>query len=313
MIRPPTVLAALLVVTTAATLALGTPARGDPGSTGASPTVPSDLEAEYPLRDQKECCAAPPTPSAGTGNAPLRGADGEGGGGVAPWAWLLIALSGCTALVFLLRTRQTPFARFDASRLTARAVAIPRRIRRIDLTPVAAAASAVPRAIRRIDLSATTRRDRSVDQRSADAEIAARRDEPSCIAERIEQRHDEPEAPRGEDRPTRVEDPPPPRTTRVPDGPVHAVAPQTFGEAPELAVEEEIADGFEYAVTVILDLRATEPKLADRLTELAADLASELGGTIEEVTRNLLLIIPPDARISADQAARLRDPGRFEP
>jgi FtsZ-interacting cell division protein YlmF len=309
MIRPPKGLAAFVVMTTAATLALGTPARGDPESTGTSPPATSDLEAEYPLRDEKQCCAAPPAPSADTGEAPLRGADGDGGG-VAPWAWLLIALSGCTALVFLLRTRQRPFARFDSSRLTAGAAAIPRTIRRIDLTPVAAAASAVPRAIRRIDLSAATRRhDRPVDHRPRRAEIAARPDEPSGTAGRFEQ----PEAPRGEDRPTREQHPPPPAPVRVPDGPVHAVAPHTFGDAPEMAVEEEIADGFEHAVTVILDLRATEPELADRLIDLATDLASELGGTIEEVTGSLLLIIPSDARISADQAARLRDPGRFEP
>ena len=80
MIRPPRKLAALLVVTTAATLAVGAPARGDSESTGTSLYAQSDLNAEYPLREEKRCCSAPPTPSAATVEAPLRGPDGDGGG-----------------------------------------------------------------------------------------------------------------------------------------------------------------------------------------------------------------------------------------
>jgi cell division inhibitor SepF len=332
MSQPPKGLTALLVVATAATLAVGAPSRGDAERTGGSPNTPSDLQEEYPLRDQKECCSAPPTPSAATPKAPLPGPDGGEGGGVPVWPLLLIALSGSIVLAFLLGA----FGRFDRSRLAARAAAVPRAVRRIDVSPITAAATAVPRAIRRIDLSATMRRrDRSGDadrqahgrdrearerrrttglralrvrrNRSRHAEVAARPSEPSGIMERIDQSKDEPEVPRGEDRPTGEQGPRPPRVARVPDGPIHVVAPHTFGEA------EEIAGGFEHSVPVILDLRTTERRLADRLIDFASGLAFGLGGTMEEIAEDLLLILPPDVRISAEQAARLRDPRSFQP
>jgi cell division inhibitor SepF len=85
------------------------------------------------------------------------------------------------------------------------------------------------------------------------------------------------------------------------------VAPQTFSEA------EEIAGGFEHSIPVVLDMRITERQLADRLIDFASGLAFGLGGTMEEIAEDLLLILPPDVRISAEQAARLRDPRSFEP
>jgi cell division inhibitor SepF len=127
------------------------------------------------------------------------------------------------------------------------------------------------------------------------------------MMEPVDQSKDEPEVPGGEDRPTREEPPRPPRVARVPDGPAHVVAPQTFGEA------EEIAGGFEHSIPVVLDMRNTERQLADRLIDFASGLAFGLGGTMEEIAEDLLLIFPPDVRISAEQAARLRDPRSFEP
>ena len=153
MIRPRKGLAAALVVTTAATLAVGAPARGEPERTGTSPNLRSDLRAEYPLREEKRCCSAPPTPSAATVEAPLRGPDGGGGGGIAAWPLLLIALSGCIALAVLLRSRRGAFARFDPSP------------------------------------SATMRRR----DRSGHAEVVARPNEPSGIMERIDPLKEEPE------------------------------------------------------------------------------------------------------------------------
>jgi cell division inhibitor SepF len=94
-----------------------------------------------------------------------------------------------------------------------------------------------------------------------------------------------------------------------PDGPrveVYRVAPHTFREA------QEIAGGFNRSVPVVLDLRTTEAALADRLIDFASGLAFGLGGTMEEIAKDLLLILPPDAEISAEQAARLRDPSSFE-
>jgi hypothetical protein len=68
---------------------------------------------------------------------------------------LLIALSGCIALAFLLRSRPGPFARVDPS-------------------PRATSAAAIP-------------------NRSRHAEVAARPNEPSGIMERIDHLKDEPE------------------------------------------------------------------------------------------------------------------------
>jgi cell division inhibitor SepF len=85
------------------------------------------------------------------------------------------------------------------------------------------------------------------------------------------------------------------------------VAPRTFREA------EEIVGGFDRSVPVILDLRTTDRQLADRLIDFASGLAFGLGGTMEEIAEDLLLILPPDVRISAEQAGRLRDPRSFEP
>ena len=143
--------------------------------------------------------------------------------------------------------------------------------------------------------------------RARHADVVARPNEPSGIIEPIDQSKDQPEVPRGEDRPTREERPRPPRVARVPGGPAHVVVPHTFGEA------EEIAGGFDHSVPVILDLRTTERRLADRLIDFASGLAFGLGGTMEEIAEDLLLILPPDVRISAEQAARLRDPRSFEP
>jgi cell division inhibitor SepF len=92
----------------------------------------------------------------------------------------------------------------------------------------------------------------------------------------------------------------------MPDVPVALVAPHTFGEV------REVAGGFKQAVPVVLDLRTTEPELAGRLIDFASGLAFGLGATMEEIAKDLLLIIPPNARISTEQAARLRDPRSFE-
>jgi cell division inhibitor SepF len=144
--------------------------------------------------------------------------------------------------------------------------------------------------------------------------------------ESIDQPEDEPEVPRREDRPTPERPaPPPPRLARVarapdvpvahgpdvpvahgPDVPVARVAPQTFGEV------REIAGGFEQAVPVVLDLRSTEAGLADRLIDFASGLAFALGATMEEIAEHLLLITPPNARISTEQHAQLLDPHSFE-
>jgi FtsZ-interacting cell division protein YlmF len=310
MIRRSKGLAALLVVTVAAALAVGAPASGDRESTGNSPNGASDLRSEYPLRDQKQCCSAEPTQAAATVKAPPPGPQGEGDRGVPLWPLLLIALAGWIALAFLLGA----FVRAEPSRLAASVAAVPRAIWRVDLRPVATAASAVPRAIRGIDLgTARRRRDRSGDadrrpdghdqearerrrtsgvralrlrhNRSRQARVAARPKEPSVIMEPPDQFKDEPEVARAE---------------------VYRVAPRTFREA------QEIAGGFSRSVPVVLDLRTTEPALADRLIDFASGLVFGLGGTMEEIAKDLLLILPPDAEISAEQAARLRDPRSFE-
>jgi cell division inhibitor SepF len=96
------------------------------------------------------------------------------------------------------------------------------------------------------------------------------------------------------------------RNERIYEG-AHVVAPQTFGEA------EEVAGGFEHSIPVVLDMRTTERQLADRLIDFVSGLAFGLGGTMEQIAEDLLLILPPDVRISAEQAARLRDPRSFEP
>ncbi len=93
----------------------------------------------------------------------------------------------------------------------------------------------------------------------------------------------------------------------MPDVPVALFAPHTFGDV------QEIAGGFRQAVPVVLDLRTTERELADRLTDFASGLAFGLGATMEEIAEDLLLIIPANAPISTEQAARLRDPGSYEP
>jgi cell division inhibitor SepF len=101
-------------------------------------------------------------------------------------------------------------------------------------------------------------------------------------------------------------DPPPERhlaaageRPAVPPPPVQLVAPRSFAEV------EAIRDGFIGSTAVVLDLRSTEPELANGLTYFASGFTFGLGGAMRELAADLYLLTPRDVSVSAEESTRL--------
>ena len=324
--------AALVLV---ATMVAVVPVLGEPSDAAATQGVGGDLRSEYPLHDAKQCCSSSPAPAA-TVHQP--GPDGsvDGDGGSTLWM-LAIALASCLALAWLVRSRPEEIPRVDLSRAAAIAGAIPRAVRGVDFGRVTAIPRGVPRAVRGIDVSRVTAVARAVPRvaRKVDLKavipsrdrsrqhLAAARDavveapppvqldrphyadtrtpepEPSGSMEEHDPMEDEPQTPA---RP----EPPPERhlaaageRPAVPPPPVQLVAPRSFAEV------EAIRDGFVASTAVVLDLRSTEPELANGLTYFASGFTFGLGGAMRELAADLYLLTPRDVKVSAEESTRL--------
>ncbi len=123
--------------------------------------------------------------------------------------------------------------------------------------------------------------------------------EPSGTMEEHDQMEDEPPTPARRD-------PPPERhltaageRPAVPPPPVQLVAPRSFAEV------EAIRDGFSASTAVVLDLRSTEPELANGLTYFASGFTFGLGGAMRELAADLYLLTPRDVNVSAEESTRL--------
>ena len=228
----------------------------------------------------------------------------------------------------------------DVSRFTAAARAVPRAARKVDLKAViptrdrprrgAPAPEPEPSGIiedhdRMDDEPPTTARpDPPPEQRSA-----APVDRPSAPPPpvRLDRPHragartPEPE-PSGtmEDR-DRMADEPPTPARRDPPPERHLAAPRGRARPPpsawwhrhrsswwrraRFAEVEAIRDGFGASTAVVLDLRSTEPELANGLTYFASGFTFGLGGAMRELAADIYLLTPRDVEVSAEESARL--------
>ena len=79
---------------------------------------------------------------------------------------------------------------------------------------------------------------------------------------------------------------------------VHVVAPDGFNDA------QEIGDKFREGTSVIMNLQATEAKLARRLVDFASGLAYGLRGSMQPVAENVFLLTPAGVQVSAEERRR---------
>ncbi len=83
------------------------------------------------------------------------------------------------------------------------------------------------------------------------------------------------------------------------------VAPQDFGDA------QHIADSLREGVPVLVDLGACDAELRGRLTDFASGLLYALGGTLQDIGGDVLLLSPGRVALSGDDASAVRRPGFF--
>jgi len=85
----------------------------------------------------------------------------------------------------------------------------------------------------------------------------------------------------------------------VPPPPVQLVAPRSFAEV------EAIREGFVASTAVVLDLRSTDPELANGLTYFASGFTFGVGGAMKELAADIYLLTPRDVKVSAEESTRL--------
>jgi cell division inhibitor SepF len=96
--------------------------------------------------------------------------------------------------------------------------------------------------------------------------------------------------------------------TAIPTGPsakLHLVHPQAFNDA------QEIGDKFRDGISVIMNLQATEAKLARRLVDFASGLAYGLRGSMQPVAENVFLLTPAGVQVSAEERRRFLEERGF--
>ncbi len=83
------------------------------------------------------------------------------------------------------------------------------------------------------------------------------------------------------------------------------VAPDSFEAA------QTIADRLRAGTPVVVDFHACEPGLAGRLTDFCSGLAYALGGGLQHVGDEVLLLAPGHLGVSGDEASGIRSPGFY--
>lgn len=90
-----------------------------------------------------------------------------------------------------------------------------------------------------------------------------------------------------------------------PSATLHLVHPTAFNDA------QEIGDKFREGTSVIMNLQATEPKLARRLVDFASGLAYGLRGSMQPVAENVFLLTPAGIHVSAEERRRFLEERGF--
>ena len=111
----------------------------------------------------------------------------------------------------------------------------------------------------------------------------------------------------------RVSAPPPARSSRstrlrgmeAGRASVHLVVPRSFNDA------QQIADRFKDQVPVILNLQGADNELSKRLIDFASGLTYALDGSMQRVADKVFLLTPRNVEVSAEERARMLDPGAF--
>lgn len=86
---------------------------------------------------------------------------------------------------------------------------------------------------------------------------------------------------------------------------VHLVVPRSFNDA------QQIADRFKSEVPVILNLQSADNELSKRLIDFASGLTYALDGSMQRVADKVFLLTPRNVEVSAEERARMLDPGGF--
>ena len=86
---------------------------------------------------------------------------------------------------------------------------------------------------------------------------------------------------------------------------VHLVVPRSFNDA------QQIADRFKDSVPVILNLQSADNELSKRLIDFASGLTYALDGSMQRVADKVFLLTPRNVEVSAEERARMLDPGAF--
>ncbi len=86
---------------------------------------------------------------------------------------------------------------------------------------------------------------------------------------------------------------------------VHLVVPRSFNDA------QQIADRFKDQVPVILNLQSADNELSKRLIDFASGLTYALDGSMQRVADKVFLLTPRNVEVSAEERARMLDPGGF--
>jgi len=91
----------------------------------------------------------------------------------------------------------------------------------------------------------------------------------------------------------------------APSAKLHLVHPQAFNDA------QEIGDKFREGISVIMNLQATEARLARRLVDFASGLAYGLRGSMQPVAENVFLLTPAGVQVSAEERRRFLEERGF--
>jgi cell division inhibitor SepF len=106
---------------------------------------------------------------------------------------------------------------------------------------------------------------------------------------------------------SRYEDDPPRRLSLVqrPSLSFEVVVPEGFESA------QHIADRLREGLPVLVDFHGCDRALAGRLIDFSSGLVYALGGTLQHVGRDVLLLAPSDLELSGDEASDIRSPGFY--
>lgn len=83
------------------------------------------------------------------------------------------------------------------------------------------------------------------------------------------------------------------------------VRPESFEAA------QTVADSVRAGIPVLVDFDGCDPGLAGRLTDFCSGLSYAVGGTLQHIGREVLLIAPDGAEVSGDAASAVRASGFY--